>query len=145
MSLSREDLRARVLGYKTTGLKREKTDTPWIPECAVTLDEQGNAIDDTRLEVREMTGEESLQFDKEAKVDEKRAIGRMITRCLLMPGTSTPVMNETDLDAIMSELGTSALLPMMAQVKRLSGSVDTAKADAAKNSQTTPPNDSTTN
>jgi hypothetical protein len=99
MSLSREDLRARVLGYKTTGLKREKTDTPWIPECAVTLDEQGNAIDDTRLEVREMTGEESLQFDKEAKVDEKRAIGRMIT----------------------------------------------AKADAAKNSQTTPPNDSTTN
>src|SRR6202035_525450 len=97
LSLSREELRARVLGYKTTGLKREKTDTPWIPECIVTKDDQGNVLDDTRLEVREMMGEESMQFDKEAKTDEKRAIGRMIARCLLVPGTSTPVMNETDL------------------------------------------------
>jgi hypothetical protein len=145
MSLSREELRGRVLGYKTTGLKRDKIDTPWIPECAVTLDVQGNVVEDTRLEVREMMADESLQFDKEAKVDNKRAIGRMIARCLLMPGTSTPVMNETDLDAIMSELGLSTILPIMEHIKVLSGSADTAKEDAKKNSQTTPPSDSTTN
>lgn len=145
MALSRDELRARVLGYKTMGLKRAKTDTPWIPECTVTLDEQGNVLEDTRLEVREMMGDESLQFEKEIQSDNNHAIGRVIARCLLMPGTGTPVMNETDLQAIMSALGTSVLLPMMEQIKTLSGSTATAKADAAKNLPTTPPADSTTN
>jgi hypothetical protein len=140
-TLSRDEVRAKLLSYKSQFARREPIDLPFFPEAGIVKDEAGNVVEDNRLQVREMMGDESVAFTQERDKDPQRAVGRIVARCLLMPDGKTPAFNETDLQAIMTELGDSVLTPILTKIQSFS----TGQADAAKNSQTTPNADSTTN
>lgn len=145
MAYTREDVRAKLLAYKSNYAKREPIELDWLPEFGVLRDQAEVITEDNRLQIREMMGDESMSFDKEFKADPPRAVGRIVAKCLLMPGSSTSVFNETDLTVIMSELGSSVLAPIIKRIQEMSGATPDAKAEAAKNLPPTPPNASTTN
>lgn len=146
LTLTREEVRAKLLSYKSQYAKRDKIDIPWLPDFTVVKDEAGNVTQDNRLEVRETMGDESVNFDEERKKDVNRAMGRLVAKCLLMPDTSPPVtvFNESDLQVVMSELGSSVLMPIITKIQELSGTGANAQADAAKNLPTTQQSGSTT-
>jgi hypothetical protein len=144
MPLSRDDVRNKLLAYKSKYAKREPVELDWFPEAGLVKDDSGATVEDNRLQIREMMGDESMAFTAEQAKDPNRAVGRVISKCLLMPDGQTPAFNETDLQVIMSEMGSSVLLPLLMQIQAQSGA-NTAVADAIKNLPTTPDSASTTN
>lgn len=143
MPLTREDVRAKLLSYRSISAKREPVELDWYPEAGLVKDDTGAIVEDNHLQIRELMADESLAFDKEKEKDSTRAVGRVISKCLLMPDGKTTAFNETDLQVIMSELGSSVLAPLLVQIQTLSGAKITP-ADAAKNLPTTPTSGSTT-
>jgi hypothetical protein len=133
MSLSREDIRARVLGY---GKKSIPVETPFWPDL------------DGMLAVREMSGEESLAFEKDS--ENPLVIGRLIVSCLQTRETREQVFALREAEFVMQEVGISALMPVLKKIVEASGlkrkDPNVSQVDEAeKNSEATQTNDSTTN
>lgn len=145
MPLTREQVQAKILAYKSQHAKREPVELDWFPEAGIIKDGSGNVLEDNRLQIRETMGDEGIAFDKEAEKDLNRAVGRLMTKCLLMPDGKTPAFDEGHLIALMSELGNSVLMPLLSKIQTLSGRTPTAQADAAGNLPATPPVASSTN
>jgi hypothetical protein len=135
--MDREAARQLALSQTIKTLKRAKLEPEeFLKDFCQHDDGAGNMIDD-RLEVREMTGEESMQFSEEAKRSDRIAMGNLLVKVILMPGGSNePLYNKEDREAVL-KYGTSVLLPIQNKVLKLSGleppTNGTTPKDAAKN------------
>lgn len=119
--MDRNQARERALAKTKKTLKREVLEPEELDEdFAIRTDEGGNTIDE-RLQIRELSGAESMEYSKDMeKFGNKTALGNMLVKVILLPGSLEPLFNPTDRDAVL-EYGTSKLLPIQYKVMRLSG------------------------
>jgi hypothetical protein len=117
--MDKQAARDLALSHIHTSLKREKIEPEeFLPQFAKRTDANGNPVDE-RLEIRELTGDESLQFEADAKQSTRIAMGNMLVKVILLPDSDDPLFNKGDREAVLG-FGTSKLLPLQNKVLRLS-------------------------
>jgi hypothetical protein len=138
--MDREAARQEALTQVNETLKREKIEPEeFLPRFCIRQDAAGNTIDE-RLELRELSGHEAVQFEEDAKRSLRIAMGNLLVKAILLPGTEThsgdALFNEKDREAILG-YGTSKLIPLRDRVLKMSGltspEADTTPKDTAKN------------
>jgi hypothetical protein len=117
--MDKQTARNLALSHVHSSLKREKIEPDeFLPQFAKRTDAQNNIIDE-RLEIRELTGDESLQFESDAKQSTRIAMGNMLVKVILLPDSDETLFNKGDREAVLG-FGTSKLLPLQNKVLKLS-------------------------
>jgi hypothetical protein len=134
--VDRNQARELALSRAAKSLKREKLEPEeFIADFCVHDDGAGNIIDD-RLEIREMTADEGMQFEADSKRGNDIALGNLLVKVIMLPGSDEPLFNKADFKAVL-QYGTSLLLPIQNKILRLSGLDQAANGvsaqDTAKN------------
>lgn len=136
MPLSRDELRARILGR---GAQKEALAAPVFDDPEL----------DNQLEIRELMGDESIAFKRVKNAagewDESAANGLIFVAGLLDKETGLSVYSAKDAQQVMCELGMSKIKPIVDQILQLS-KLGKAQVVAAKNgSDPTQTSDSSSN
>lgn len=125
--MDRETARNFVAGY---GLQSAPVPTPFWPDL------------DGFVSVRELSGQESFDYEKAEKND--LATGQLLVKTILLTESKSPIFNELDAQWLLKTVGISVLKPLFMKVLELSGMLKaqqpTAVDEAKKSSNPTPPN-----